>query len=820
MKPHSVAFSIFAAAMVCLLSGCGSLSSAHPSSGISVAFTPSLVPPASMNTSSKALMAATVSDDSKNLGVTWSVACENSQCGSFSPVSTASTHSTQFTAPSAIPGGNTVVITATSVADSTKSVSTKVTITRQAPISVTIAPPPPASVNVGSATSITAVVVNDSNNAGVNWSVACAGTACGSFATANPVASGSSATYDAPSSIPAGNTVTVTATSVTDSTKSASATITITQSVPISVTINPTPRAYINTGATAPFTAVVANDPNNAGVNWSVSCADVSCGSFITANPVASGSAATYDAPSSIPAGNTVTMTATSVTDNTKSASATVTIIQAAPTLPDGTYVFHLNGTDFTNQNGESNYHVVGAFTVASGAITAGEQDFVDYYDAPPTDQISTDTSYITNTPDGNLQIVLDTGDSFVGVNGVETITASPVSNVRALIAETDTFASGTGTLDMQTSQSAPAGGYAFFASGIDSSATPIGFGGVLNVDGSGSISGSGSVFDLNDAFSSTVLQNQSFSPSTVQGPGGSPTPDSFGRVVFVLNPANNTLGSITLIGYIVDYNTIQLIETIDDLGGTTGGTALSQGGNVGAFSSNNVSGSTFVMGANGVDSNGPLQLAGALNFDSATNNVSGSATFNDIANQLSGAINSGTYAVDSSGRVTLSGLNGQAFNDATVQLYLDGNGNAFALSMDASDVTAGYGYQQNPYASFSGNYAVSAQGFAPTTNGRGISPVPWNASGQIFVDGNLNVTGFTDFDVLSQSPTADVNLVGATNGSSQILTGNLAGLGVASSTASDRFTYYIIDFQRAFGIETDSTQLGLLYTEQPPPSK
>lgn len=91
--------------------------------------------------------------------------------------------------------------------------------------------------------------------------------------------------------------------------------------------------------------------------------------SFITTNPVASGSPTTYQAPAQIPPGNTVTLTATSVTDNAKSASTTVTITQPTAPLADGTYVFQLSGTDFTEALGESNYHVVGAFTFSGGLI-------------------------------------------------------------------------------------------------------------------------------------------------------------------------------------------------------------------------------------------------------------------------------------------------------------------------------------------------------------------------------------------------------------------------------------------------------------------
>ena len=85
----------------------------------------------------------------------------------------------------------------------------------------------------------------------------------------------------------------------------------------------------LRVSASAQFTAVVVNDPTNAGVTWTAVCAQNSqtgCGSF---NPVTtvSGISTLYTAPSSVPAGSgTVQITATSVADPTKSVSTTITI--------------------------------------------------------------------------------------------------------------------------------------------------------------------------------------------------------------------------------------------------------------------------------------------------------------------------------------------------------------------------------------------------------------------------------------------------------------------------------------------------------------
>jgi len=588
---------------------------------------------------------------------------------------------------------------------------------------------------------------------------------------------------------------------------------------PVSMAFAPSfmPPAAMNINSKVSIAATISNDPNNLGVTWKATCSGERCGSF-SATSTASGVSTQFTAPPAIPSGNTVTVTATSVADSSKSLSANITIGQDVTTLSDGTYIYNLSGTDFTNDSGASNYYVVGAITVAGGAIVGGEQDFVDDNGAL-NDLVNSSTSSITSTADGNLQIVLDTQDPYIGVSGVETLSASLVTSKRALVGEYDSSAAGTGTLDVQTTQAAPSGGYAFLAQGTVSGIDLLALGGILNVDGSGSISGEGSVFDFNEAFGQGLMRNQRLSASSVLGPGGTVAPDSFGRVTFTLNPTNANIGPILLVGYIVNPSVIQLVETTDTLGGAMGGTAFSQGGNTGGFSNSSLSGSSYVAAANGFDSNGPLQLAGVLAFSSTDKSVSGNTTFNDIANQLSGNISAGTYVVDATGRATLTGLNGATFNNATLQLYLDGNGNALILSMNTSDVTAGYAFQQSPGAIFSGTYAVDAGGTSQVTSSIPVSYVPWSASGQI-TDSTGNITGFTDFNPLTGSLTAGVNLDGTATGSGEILTGSLAGLGIASSTTPDSFTYYIIDGIRVFGIETDATQLGPVYFEQAPPSK
>jgi hypothetical protein len=160
-------------------------------------------------------VSATVSNDSAHAGVTWSCTPANA-CGSFSPASTASGMTTTYTAPSVVPTGAQVTITAKSVTDNTKSASSSVMITDSAS-AVQIDMPPPPTIQPSQTVNVSASVSNDTG--GVTWSCSPAG-ACGTFnpaSTANQVVT----SYMAPASAASGTAIFISATSVTDRGKSA-----------------------------------------------------------------------------------------------------------------------------------------------------------------------------------------------------------------------------------------------------------------------------------------------------------------------------------------------------------------------------------------------------------------------------------------------------------------------------------------------------------------------------------------------------------------------------------------------------------------------
>src|SRR5439155_142486 len=305
-----------------ILAGCAANSTPAPAP-VSVLVTPSST---TVAPGTSAQLTASVTGDSAGKGVNWTVTCPTQQCGSLSPASTPSGVPTTYTAPSPPSTSLTVTITAASVADGSKAASAIITVPA---IQVAISP---ASVSVATlgTQQFTATVTNDPSNKGVSWTLTQGGAvcspSCGTIASAT-TASGSPASYTAPSTIPANPSVTVVATSVANTTVSATATVTVIAAVGVSVSPG---TANVSVNATQQFTATVTNDPNDKGVSWTLTQSGTPCSPGCgTISPVnaASGAATTYTAPSVVPANPNVTIVATSVANTAVSATAAVTVM-------------------------------------------------------------------------------------------------------------------------------------------------------------------------------------------------------------------------------------------------------------------------------------------------------------------------------------------------------------------------------------------------------------------------------------------------------------------------------------------------------------
>ena len=275
-----------------------------PPPSVSVGVSPSST---TLGASQSKLFTATVTGNA-NTGVTWSL---TPAIGSLS--------NGLYTAPSVISTPQSVTVTATSVADSSKSASATVQL---APLgSVIVNVNPTSATLAASQTSQFSATVSGNANTAVTWSMT------------PSIGSLSNGLYTAPSVINNPLLITVTATSVADSTKSASATVTLTPPAGGGVSVGVSPSsAALTASKTAQFTALVTGSANTS-VTWSMS---PSIGTL---------SNGLYTAPSTISGTQSVTITATSVGDPSKTGTAIVQL------MPGGqTGASSINITSPTNQ--------------------------------------------------------------------------------------------------------------------------------------------------------------------------------------------------------------------------------------------------------------------------------------------------------------------------------------------------------------------------------------------------------------------------------------------------------------------------------------
>ncbi len=581
---------------------------------------------------------------------------------------------------------------------------------------------------------------------------------------------------------------------------------------PISIAFTPAPVVSLNLASTTTFTAVVNNDPSDAGVDWALLCQNnTNCGTLSPLHTV-SGAMATYAPPTSI-SGNAqaVTIEAFATADHSRNVISSLSVTAFASNLK-GNYVFQVQGED-----ANSPFSLAGVIVLdGNGGITSGEQTLSDSL-VSLSDSITGGSYYIG--ADGRGTITINTSDQSIGQQGVENLSLVFLSNSRALIATLDnptlpqqSFEISSGTLDLQTSQTVPSGGYAFAVNGIDINSQPIAMGGVLKIDSPNTISGAGSVADLDDAGSLTP--NATIS-------GAVTNPDALGSLKF--NLTSEFAPSLQFTGYIVDATHIKLIES-DNQGpgigfGATAGMAIGQGSATGTFTSNSSFSGTYVFDIVGQDLSGlpvtSLASIGQFSADSSGNLTNG---FNDeflsgLGVDLSDSF-IGTYIVDPSGTGRVDSSINFSHNGAGPELifYLTGNGNPpLVLDADANLGSIGTGFahlQTTPPFSFSGQYGVEyIQSSGITEN---------TATGQVTADGTSNtVSGIVDTNLnFSPQPNTPISGTFAAIPSSGRSSGSLANTFFPTPTGTPNtvsLAYYVVDPSLVFFIETDSATSGEL---------
>jgi len=176
----------------------------------------------------------------------------------------------------------------------------------------------------------------------------------------------------------------------------------------ISVAVSPE-TVSLNVGGSQAFTATVANDASNSGVNWSIGTGAGTLSSVSTTG-------LTYLAPAGI-GGNspvTVTLTATSIKDPSKSGLATITL--APPSAPASQWVYYNSSGDLVYKTLDAQGDQIMDFSTAGYEQGAGE--------------IPTAPVQATVSPSGGD----DTANIQAAINTVSAMTLNPTTGLRGAV--------------------------------------------------------------------------------------------------------------------------------------------------------------------------------------------------------------------------------------------------------------------------------------------------------------------------------------------------------------------------------------------------
>jgi hypothetical protein len=376
-----------------------------------------------------------------------------------------------------------------------------------------------------------------------------------------------------------------------------------------------------------------------------------------------------------------------------------------------GTYVFSVSGVD--NING-SPYALVGTFTAdGTGGISSGAYDMNDAaFPAqttpipPVADQAITGGTYAVQI-DGRTRVTLNTSTPF-GNNIILDIVLQNSSH--GLVTQFDANASGSGTVDLQTSGATPTGPYAFSLSGAGVNSGEA-FAAVGNFAiGSTGITG---LADINEG-GLLALPDEPLTGSLSVGPSATPA---------TTITANALSGTFDV--FAIDATHLKFIEMdqtnilVGDAYAQTS-TAMPVGNQAFTLAGCTPCGSSFTPSAIGgfivTDANGNITNASTEDYNVGGTSPNSSSTF------------SGTYTAGGTGRYTLGSF--ATFVGGTTYAAYPSSGGLLLLEMDSKGLTVGAAYPQTAGATLAASqgYGLNLTG----TNFNGVNSVGGSSSVEV----------------------------------------------------------------------------------------
>ncbi len=728
---------------------------------VTVSLTPTS---ASVSTGAQQQFKATVGGTT-NTAVTWSVSgfgCGGSACGTI-------TTGGLYTAPATVPNPSFVSVTATSVADTTKSATATVTLSQKVAVSVS---PATLQLAVGASHQFTATVTGTPNTA-LTWSVSgsgCAGTACGVIST--------NGLYTAPAALPNPATVKITALSSADGVTSGSATVTLL--VPVTVTVTP-PQAIVTVKTQQQFRASVTGSTNVA-VTWSLSgtgCTGTACGTITTAG--------LYTAPASVPSPATVTVKATSQANTAATDTSSVTIAASNNSKLQGQYAFQFTGFD---SNGI--YQAAGSLTAdGQGKITSGKED-VNSTAGPATAMAIAGTYTVGGDNRGVMTISSPAGSH------IFRFALNTLGTIGSLVVFDNSGLHGSGVIKLQDTTafdpSLISGGYVLSLAGMDSFGSRIAALGLIFPSGSGFISGAS--LDVNDGGSVSPTFGSFFGQYDVDGTG---------RGTAMLTIPGFDGGTFNFAFYVVSTNEL-LFVSVDQLSFENpifSGPAEFQTGT--PFTTTSFNGGS-VFNFSGTNGSAPQDMVGRFNFNGSSSTVTVNFDENNGGAVTIGGVLTGAYDLELNGRGTLN-LTNQADGTSIIwYMYAISPNEAFVMDASTAAVSVGEMKPQLAVLPFSnsnivGTYVLGSDEpiVASTPLAAGVANFDGGSSiqGQGVVSGTQDVNSGTTL-------TAGQTLAGTYSVSS--VSNNGRGVMLLTSPGGKTIAVWVTNGSEFVGLNVDST--------------
>jgi len=469
-----------------------------------------------------------------------------------------------------------------------------------------------------------------------------------------------------------------------------------------------------------------------------------------------------------------------------------------------GTYVFSVSGTDLVSQGA---YVATGTIIAnGSGGITGGTLDMNDtaFSGAVIAAPINSNGNYnVGKDGRGSFTINLPSADNPFG----QPLTFDFVlqNSFQGLVTEFDGNATGSGTLDLQTASTTPAGSYAFSLSGSTYALSTFATVGNFTLTGSSISAG---LEDFNSAGAAFTNGSAGYPLSGTVVAGGSASSLS----TLSTSSSFGTSGSLSFDVYPIDSTHLKFIEV--DSYATLSGDAFTEAatvpsGNLVFTLSGLVPGGTpFAAGGLMVTSGGSIGTGSTEDYNDGGSEVSTPGSPLPYSGSYSGA--NGRFAVSLSG-----------FFPATISAFVayPSSGGMFLLETDGTGgTTTGAAYAQNSSASFApaNGYGLNFTGVGGSGEVDDIDEFTAAASGSSCIEstssGNTTVTsntiiGVVDENSLSNGPTLGQSLCGSygsidTSGRLSISYSANTVLGGLTGTA------YTVDGTTFPFIEVDSGQV------------